>query len=90
MLPKSQLFFSSPVGILEFSPSLGESFRFDTVEKLKQQYVFVPEKVKDCYLIYLLRNTFDDKTAIIFTTRYKFASPFPLLLETGFENLTSG
>jgi len=49
--------------------------RFDTVEKLKQQYVFVPEKAKDCYLVHLLRDTFADKTMIVFTTRYKW-SPF--------------
>jgi ATP-dependent RNA helicase DDX47/RRP3 len=30
--------------------------RYSTVDTLLQNYVFVPEKFKDCYLVYLLNE----------------------------------
>lgn len=30
-------------------------FRFMTVEELRQEYIFLPDQVKECYLVYLLR-----------------------------------
>jgi len=46
------------------------------VEKLKQEYVFVPRKVKEVYLVYLLREVLKDQTIIIFTGRCKYAAAF--------------
>ena len=31
-------------------------YRYSTVDKLVQKYVFIPEKYKDCYLTYLLNE----------------------------------
>lgn len=43
--------------------------KYDTVEKLAQHYVFIPQKIKEVYLVYLLVNQLAGKSAIIFTGR---------------------
>ena len=43
--------------------------RYETVQRLEQQYVFIPRKVKETYLAYLLRTVLEDQTVIIFTAR---------------------
>lgn len=49
---------------------------FRTVDSLKQQYIFIPENVKDVYLLYVLSKMEDIgvRSAIIFvsTCRYGF------------------
>lgn len=42
------------------------SSSYQTVKNLKQQYMFIPHKFKDIYLVYLL-NEFHGQTCIIFT-----------------------
>ncbi|KAH9299172.1 hypothetical protein KI387_030854, partial [Taxus chinensis] len=61
---------------------------FKTVESLKQQYVFVPENVKDVYLIHII-STMEDKdirSAIIFVSTCRTCHLLSLLLaEVGLE-----
>ena len=38
-----------------------------TVAKLNQQYILVPANVRDCYLIYVLRECAENKSVIVFT-----------------------
>lgn len=42
------------------------SSKYSTVDTLKQQYLFVPAKYKDCYLVYLL-NEMAGNTTMVFT-----------------------
>ncbi|KAM3421819.1 ATP-dependent rRNA helicase rrp3 [Cercospora zeina] len=42
------------------------SSSYQTVKNLKQNYIFIPHKFKDIYLVYLLHN-FSGQTCIIFT-----------------------
>ncbi len=42
--------------------------KYATVDTLVQQYLFVPEKFKDCYLTYLLTE-FTGHSAIVFTAQ---------------------
>eukprot|EP00746_Dinoflagellata_sp_MGD_P034386 gnl/MRDRNA2_/MRDRNA2_182164_c0_seq1.p1 gnl/MRDRNA2_/MRDRNA2_182164_c0~~gnl/MRDRNA2_/MRDRNA2_182164_c0_seq1.p1 ORF type:complete len:531 (+),score=110.92 gnl/MRDRNA2_/MRDRNA2_182164_c0_seq1:109-1701(+) len=39
----------------------------DQLQRLKQQYIFVPETVRLCYLFYLLQNDFAEESCMIFT-----------------------
>uniref|UniRef100_A0A5S6QLL3 RNA helicase n=1 Tax=Trichuris muris TaxID=70415 RepID=A0A5S6QLL3_TRIMR len=43
------------------------SSKYQTVEKLKQYYIFVPQKYKDCYLVYIL-NEMAGKSCIVFSS----------------------
>ncbi|KAJ3057011.1 hypothetical protein HK097_001495 [Rhizophlyctis rosea] len=54
--------------------------RFDTVSKLDQRYLFIPSSVRDAYLAWLLRNDFDEKTIIIFTTKCRTAERLRIML----------
>ncbi|CAK9223246.1 unnamed protein product [Sphagnum jensenii] len=42
------------------------SSKYSTVDTLKQQYLFIPAKFKDCYLVYLL-NELAGSTVMVFT-----------------------
>lgn len=42
------------------------SSKYSTVETLRQQFIFVPAKFKDCYLVYIL-NELAGATAMVFT-----------------------
>lgn len=50
-----------------------------TVDKLLQHYLFIPEKHKDCYLVYLL-NEFAGQTIIIFTVQCLVCQRLTLML----------
>lgn len=56
---------------------------FKTVESLKQQYVFVPQKVKDVYLVHVLSKMEDMgiRSAIIFVPTCRSCHLLSLLLE---------
>jgi ATP-dependent RNA helicase DDX49/DBP8 len=56
---------------------------FKTVESLKQQYVFVPQKVKDVYLVHVLSKMEDTgiRSAIIFVPTCRSCHLLSLLLE---------
>ncbi|CDW53450.1 ATP dependent RNA helicase DDX47 [Trichuris trichiura] len=43
------------------------SSKYQTVDKLKQYYVFIPQKYKDCYLVYIL-NEMAGKSCIVFSS----------------------
>lgn len=52
-----------------------EAFRFDarenqfaTVEALDQRYIFVPINLKECHLVYLLKQRFPNSSVIIFVS----------------------
>jgi superfamily II DNA/RNA helicase len=47
--------------------------RYETVARLRQEYVFVPRHVKETTLVYMLRETLADQTAIIFVSRCRCA-----------------
>lgn len=57
----------------------------DTVAQLDQRYIFVPQRVKEVYLVHLLQRQLADKSVIIFVGRCRCASasvffrPFDLL-----------
>lgn len=50
-----------------------ENSEFGTIEKIVQQYLLIPSKVRDCYLLHLLENEFKGKTAIIFVGKCRTA-----------------
>jgi len=50
-----------------------------TVDKLVQHYLFIPEKYKDCYLLYLL-NDFAGQTTIVFTVQCLVCQRVTLML----------
>lgn len=56
---------------------------FKTVESLKQQYVFVPENVKDVYLVHIISTMEDNgiRSAIIFVSTCRTCHLLSLLLE---------
>ncbi|XP_057948077.1 DEAD-box ATP-dependent RNA helicase 36 [Malania oleifera] len=56
---------------------------FKTVESLKQQYIFIPENVKDVYLLYILSKMedMDIRSAIIFVSTCRSCHLLSLLLE---------
>ncbi|KRY40918.1 putative ATP-dependent RNA helicase DDX47 [Trichinella spiralis] len=43
------------------------SSKYQTVDKLQQHYIFIPQKFKDCYLVYIL-NEMAGKSCIVFTS----------------------
>ncbi|ELR24282.1 DEAD (AspGlu-Ala-Asp) box polypeptide 47 isoform 3, putative, partial [Acanthamoeba castellanii str. Neff] len=63
------------------------SSKYSTVDTLLQNYVFVPEKFKDCYLVYLL-NEFVGNSIIVFVATCNTAQRVALMLRNlGFEAL---
>ena len=56
------------------------STKYDTVDKLLQQYVFIPQKVKEVYLVYLLQTLFQGKSAVVFVGRCRTAEILYLML----------
>eukprot|EP00899_Mesostigma_viride_P026555 jgi/Mesvir1/7084/Mv09192-RA.1 len=61
------------------------SSKYSTVDTLKQQYLFVPAKYKDCYLVYLL-NDMAGCTAMVFTRTCDTTRRLALMLRNlGFE-----
>lgn len=48
----------------------------DTVAQLDQRYLFVPQRVKEVYLVHLLQNQLADKSLIIFVGRCRCAALF--------------
>lgn len=61
--------------------------KYATVDTLVQQYLFVPEKFKDCYLTYLLTE-FTGHSAIVFTAQCATAQRISLVLRhLGFKAL---
>lgn len=46
---------------------------FGTVEKITQQYLLIPSKLRDCYLLHLIQNDFKDKSMMIFVGKCKTA-----------------
>eukprot|EP00299_Pterocystis_sp_00344_P018681 c9320_g1_i1.p2 GENE.c9320_g1_i1~~c9320_g1_i1.p2 ORF type:complete len:434 (-),score=114.20 c9320_g1_i1:1566-2867(-) len=58
--------------------------KYNTVDSLVQQYLFVPLAVKECYLHHLLKETFPEKIIIVFVnTCQKCQLLFHLLHEVG-------
>lgn len=63
------------------SVAMGENaFRFDarenrfaTVEALRQEYLFVPDNLKECYLVHLLKVQYAKESIIIFVGRCETA-----------------
>ncbi|KAL1284250.1 putative ATP-dependent RNA helicase [Trichinella pseudospiralis] len=66
--------FESEVNkILQVIPRERKTYLFSatmtkkTVDKLQQHYIFIPQKFKDCYLVYIL-NEMAGKSCIVFTS----------------------
>jgi ATP-dependent RNA helicase DDX47/RRP3 len=55
------------------------SSKYSTVDTLKQQYLFIPAKFKDCYLVYLL-NELAGSTAMVFTRTCEATRRLALIL----------
>jgi len=53
--------------------------KYSTVEELTQNFIFIPEKYKDCYLVYLLTE-FSGNSAIIFTIQCNTCQKVALML----------
>ncbi|KAI3988572.1 hypothetical protein MKX01_011469 [Papaver californicum] len=70
---------------LLFSATMTENLQtlLETVESLKQQYVFVPQNVKDVYLLHILSKMEDMRvrSAIIFVSTCRSCHLLSLLLE---------
>lgn len=47
--------------------------RYATVDGLKQNYLFVPQHLKECYLVYLLKERFSEESVIVFVSRCETA-----------------
>lgn len=47
--------------------------RYATVEGLMQTYLFVPQHLKECYLVYLLKERFEKESVIVFVSRCETA-----------------
>ena len=61
------------------------STKYSTVDKLRQQYLFVPAKSKECYLAYLC-NELTGKSMIVFLRTCEGCRRVALMLRTlGFE-----
>lgn len=75
------LLFSATLtsAVMDFFPNespfvfRSENSEFGTIEKITQQYLLIPSKVRDCYLLHLLENQFKGKTAIIFVGKCRTA-----------------
>ncbi|CAK9262753.1 unnamed protein product [Sphagnum jensenii] len=55
------------------------SSKYSTVDTLKQQYLFIPTKFKDCYLVYLL-NELAGSTVMVFTRTCEATRRLALIL----------
>ncbi|KAJ3432019.1 hypothetical protein M0812_20948 [Anaeramoeba flamelloides] len=55
--------------------------KWSTVDTLVQQYIFIPEMYKNCYLVYFL-NEHLRETSIVFTTTCRDAQLIAILLRT--------
>ncbi|KAH8963446.1 hypothetical protein BDL97_04G011300 [Sphagnum fallax] len=55
------------------------SSKYSTVDTLKQQYLFIPAKFKDCYLVYLL-NELAGSTVMVFTRTCEATRRLALIL----------
>lgn len=55
--------------------------KYSTVDTLRQQYLFIPAKYKDCYLAYIL-NELSGSTAMIFTRTCDSTRKMALMLRT--------
>lgn len=61
------------------------SAKYSTVDTLVQNYLFIPEQYKDCYLVYLL-NEFAGNSTIIFASQCTTAQKLAIMLRNlGFE-----
>lgn len=61
------------------------SSRYQTVSTLVQQYLFIPAKYKECYLVYIL-NEFAGQSAIVFTSTCASAQRVTIMLHNlGFQ-----
>ena len=61
------------------------SSRYQTVSTLVQQYLFIPAKFKECYLVYVL-NEFAGQSGIVFTSTCANAQKISLMLNNlGFK-----
>ncbi|GMH91173.1 hypothetical protein TrVE_jg9675 [Triparma verrucosa] len=61
------------------------STKFQTPEKLLQQYLFIPAKYKDCYLSYIM-NEFSGQSMLVFASTCNNAQRLTLLLRNlGFQ-----
>ncbi|KAL1870196.1 ribosomal RNA processing protein [Diaporthe australafricana] len=56
--------------------------KYQTVRTLIQNYIFIPHKYKDTYLIYLLANEFTGQSAVIFTRTVNETQRLAILLRT--------
>lgn len=45
------------------------STKYQTVSNLEQFYIFIPSKMKDCYLVHLLNEDRNRKTIVFAQTR---------------------
>lgn len=61
------------------------SQKYQTVENLEQFYVFIPSKMKDCYLVYLLNKDRKSKTIIFAQTRLGAERLTLILFNLGFS-----
>ncbi|CDF35654.1 unnamed protein product [Chondrus crispus] len=57
------------------------SDKYSTVDTLVQNYVFIPEKYKDCYLVFLL-SEFAGNSAIIFVDTQRHAQRIAVMLRS--------
>ncbi|CAN8072983.1 unnamed protein product [Agarophyton chilense] len=55
------------------------SSKYKTVETLVQNYLFIPEKYKDCYLVFLL-NEFAGNSAMVFVDTQRHAQRITIML----------
>lgn len=55
------------------------SDKYGTVDTLLQNYVFIPEKYKDCYLVYLI-NEFAGNSVILFVDTQRHAQRITIML----------
>ncbi|GBG87397.1 hypothetical protein CBR_g45454 [Chara braunii] len=61
--------------------------KYTTVDTLRQQYMFVPAKFKDCYFVYLM-NEIAGNTAMVFTRTCDGTTRLALLLRNlGFDSI---
>lgn len=74
MTPSMELLHESVSG--ETHSSSNGTFRFDarenrfaTVEKLTQEYLFMPVNMKECYLVHMLKEVYPKSSVIIFVSR---------------------
>lgn len=56
--------------------------KYQTVKTLITNYIFIPHKHKDTYLIYLLANEFTGRSAVIFTRTVNETQRVAILLRT--------